>query len=298
MNDIRKVVVVGAGTMGSQIALQTARSGHHSVVLTDADPTQLERAQSQNQALVNRWIEKGRIEPIDGHAILGRVRFISGFEEAVSNADLAIEAVYEDVEVKRDVFKRLDEAVPEHTILASNSSTIVISRLADVTRRPDRCCNMHFFHPVTVMQLCEIVRGPETSDATTEATLAFVRSIDRIPVLIRREIRGFIVNRILVAATEEALRLYEQGYADFKDIDVAVKRGLNWPMGLFELLDFSGIDIYYGTARDRHLAGEGPEPSPTVTERVQAGTLGRKTGKGFYEYDEEGRIIGPEPPER
>jgi len=216
----------------------------------------------------------------------------------VSTADLAIEAVYEDVEVKRDVFKRLDGAAPAHTILASNSSTIVISRLAEVTRRPDRCCNMHFFHPVTVMQLCEIVRGPQTSDATTEAALAFVDSIDRIPVLVRKEIRGFIVNRILVAATEEALRLYEQGYADFKDIDVAVKKGLNWPMGLFELLDFSGIDIYYGTARDRYLAGEGPEPALTVTERIQAGNLGRKTGKGFYEYDEEGRIIAVKSPER
>src|SRR5207302_11469370 len=130
------------------------------------------------------------------------------------------------------------------------------------------CCNLHFFHPVTVMELCEVVRGPETSEQTIEIAMEFVRSIRRVPVLIKKEIHGFIVNRILFAATEEALQLLEGGYASFEDIDTAVKKGLNWPMGPFELLDFSGVDIFYGAMQDRHERDAGPPPRKTLKEKV------------------------------
>jgi 3-hydroxybutyryl-CoA dehydrogenase len=143
---------------------------------------------------------------------------------------------------------------------------------------------MHFFHPVTVMQLCEVVRGPKTSDATVETAMEFVRSIDRIPVLLNKEVWGFIVNRILFAASEEALRLYEGGYAGFEDIDTAVKKGLNWPMGPFELMDFSGLDIYVGAMDDRRKLGEGSSPPALLKEKVARGELGRKSGQGFYSY--------------
>jgi 3-hydroxybutyryl-CoA dehydrogenase len=174
--------------------------------------------------------------------------------------------------------------VRKEAILASNSSTIAISRLADFSHRPEQCCNMHFFHPVTVMQLCEVVRGPKTSDRTIETAMEFVRSIGRIPVLLQKEIWGFIVNRILFAASEEAMRLLEGGHASAEDIDIAVQKGLNWPMGPFHLLDFSGLDIFYGAMKDRHRQGEGGDAPEVLRKLVEAGHLGRKSGKGFFEY--------------
>ena len=196
-----------------------------------------------------------------------------------------IEAVVEDFDAKKVVFDVLGKHAQKDAILASNSSTIAISRLADFTGRPDHCCNMHFFHPVTVMQLCEVVRGPKTSDATVGAAMEFVRSIDRTPVLLQKEIWGFIVNRILFAASEEAMRLLEGGYASAEDIDIAVQKGLNWPMGPFHLLDFSGLDIFYGALKDRHRQGEGKDAPEVLRKLVEAGHLGRKTGKGFFDYE-------------
>ena len=284
MSEVKTVLVVGGGTMGSQIALQAALSGRYQVTLVDADAGQLQRARAQNEKLVARGVEKGRIEEPAGRSALMSIADSTDLEAAGAQADLVIEAVFEDLDVKVDIFKRLDAVAPEHTILASNSSSIAISRLAAATKRPDRCCNMHFFHPVTVMQLCEVVKGPETSDSTIETAMEFVRSINRVPVLIHKEVHGFIVNRVLVAATEEALRLLEGGYASVEDIDLAVKKGLNWPMGPFELLDFSGVDIFYGVLEDRHRLEGGDEPSRTLKEKVDKKELGRKTGKGFYEY--------------
>jgi 3-hydroxybutyryl-CoA dehydrogenase len=282
--ELKRVTVVGAGTMGSQIALQTALSARYDVALVDSSESQLDRARTQNQKLIARSVERGRVDEKKGKAALDRITASADLERAARDADLVIEAVFEDLETKREMFKRVDAVAPKHTILASNSSTIAISRLAEVTGRPDRCCNMHFFHPVTVMQLCEVVRGPQTSDATVDTAMEFVRSIGRIPVLINKEVWGFIVNRILFAASEEALRLYEGGYATFEDIDTAVKKGLNWPMGPFELMDFSGLDIYVGAMEDRRNLGEGSAPPKVLKEKVAAGELGRKSGKGFYEY--------------
>ena len=284
MAEIKQVVVVGAGTMGSQIALQTALSGRYSVRLVDAERRQLERATEQNEKLVARAVERGRLDSEQGRKALAAVESTSDLGKAVQDADLVIEAVFEDFDVKREVFERADRAAPEHAIIASNSSSIAISRLAAATSRPDRCCNMHFFHPVTVMQLCEVVEGPQTSPQTVETAMAFVLSIDRTPVHVRKEIHGFIVNRILFAALEEAVRLYRGGYAGFEDIDTAVRSGLNWPMGPFQLMDFSGIDVIVGVMADRHRLGEGPDADELLKDKVERGELGRKAKKGFYEY--------------
>jgi 3-hydroxybutyryl-CoA dehydrogenase len=284
MHELKRVVVVGAGTMGSQIALQTALSGRHDVTLVDTVPGQLERARAHNRKLLDRSVEKGRLTRDQADAALERIKDEPDLAKAAPKADLVIEAVIEDFDAKKGVFEQLGRDASPDAILASNSSTIAISRLAEFTGRPEQCCNMHFFHPVTVMQLCEVVRGPRTSQATVDSAMEFVRSIGRTPVLLQKEIWGFIVNRILFAASEEAMSLLEGGYASAEDIDTAVQKGLNWPMGPFHLLDFSGLDVFYGAMEDRHRLGDGPEAPEVLRKLVQEGNLGRKTGKGFFEY--------------
>ncbi len=284
MHELKRVLVVGAGTMGSQIALQTALSGRYEVMLVDSVQGQLEKARAQNRRLLDRAVEKGRLAEPAAIKALTTIKDSNDLTTAAATADLVIEAVIEDFDAKKNVFEALGRHAKEDAILASNSSTIAISRLADYTRHPDHCCNMHFFHPVTVMQLCEVVKGPKTSDQTIETAMEFVRSIDRTPVLIQKEIWGFIVNRILFAASEEAIRLLEGGYASAEDIDTAVQKGLNWPMGPFHLLDFSGLDIFYGAMKDRHRQGEGDDAPEVLRKLVEDGHLGRKTGKGFFEY--------------
>lgn len=285
MHELKRVLVVGAGTMGSQIALQTALSGRYDVTLLDTVPGQLDRARAQNQKLLDRSVEKQRLSREAADQALSRIEGSEKLDTAAPAADLVIEAVIEDFDAKKSVFEALSKHAKKDAILASNSSTIAISRLADFTGRPELCCNMHFFHPVTVMQLCEIVRGPKTSQDTIETAMEFVRSIDRTPVLLQKEIWGFIVNRILFAASEEAMRLLEGGYASAEDIDIAVQKGLNWPMGPFHLLDFSGLDILYGAMKDRQAHGEGGEVPQVLKKLVEARHLGRKTGEGFFKYE-------------
>ncbi|HZV52429.1 MAG TPA: 3-hydroxyacyl-CoA dehydrogenase family protein [Candidatus Dormibacteraeota bacterium] len=284
MGRINQVAVVGAGTMGSQIALQTAYSGRYDVNLVDSSPEQLARARAQNERLARRAAEKGRLTAEQAEAALARIQSGTELAAGLADADLVIEAIFEDLEAKRALWKEMGERARPDAVLATNSSTIVISRLADLVPRPERCCNLHFFHPVTVLELCEVVRGPRTDDETVRIAMEFVRSIGRVPVLITKEIHGFVVNRILLAALDEAFHLLEGGYASVEDIDVAVKKGLNWPMGPFELLDFSGLDVFHGIWEDRAGQEGGAGAPATLAEKVRRGELGRKTGRGFYEY--------------
>jgi 3-hydroxybutyryl-CoA dehydrogenase len=286
MAEISDVVVVGAGTMGSQIALQTAYASRRRVTLVDSSGEQLDRAAEQSERLTRRGVERGRLTPEQARDALARIARTADLGPAAAGADLVVEAVFEDLDTKLGVWRELGRRARPDAILASNSSTIAISRLVEGVPHPERCCNMHFFHPVTVMQLCEVVRGPQTSEETVDAAMEFVRSIGRVPVLVNREVHGFIVNRILFAAAEEAFHLLEGGYASVEDIDTAVKRGLNWPMGPFELLDFSGLDVFYGALEDRSRLEGGPGAPRSLREKVDRGELGRKSGRGFYDYSE------------
>lgn len=277
--------MVGGGFMGSQIATQAALHGIE-VRLQDVSAEQLEKSMTANRGHLQRRVDKGRLTPADLEAALARVRTTTDLAEAVRDAEVVIEAVVEDLDVKRQVFSELDELAPPEAVLASNSSTMVISKLAGATGRPDRCANMHFFSPVLVMELCEVVMGPQTSEATAERCLALVREMGRTPVLVRKEIDGFIVNRILHAATQEAYRLLDGGVAEFQDIDTAVEKGLNWPMGPFRLGDFTGLDVTYNARLHIYRTTGDPnyKPSPRLREKVEKGELGRKTGKGWYDY--------------
>ena len=271
--------------MGAQIAQQAALAGIE-VILHDQSREQLAKAAESNRGHVMRRVEKGKLAEAEANAALGRVRTTTDLAEAARDADFVIEAVFEDLGLKRSIFAELDRLAPASAVLASNSSTMGISKIADATSRPDRCVNMHFFYPVLVMDLVEVVRGPMTSDETVESAMAMAREMGRTPVLINKEIDGFIVNRILHAATQEAYRLLDAGVARFEDIDVAVEKGLNWPMGPFRLGDFSGLDVTYN-ARLHMFKTTGDEryrPSAQLEAKVRAGKLGRKTKEGWYKY--------------
>jgi 3-hydroxybutyryl-CoA dehydrogenase len=281
-----RLLVVGAGTMGAQIAQQAALHGID-VALVDVNTEVLQRAMASNRQWLDRRVEKGRLDSAAADAAARGVTAMSDLAAAASGSAWAIEAVVEVPSVKREVFAALDAHLPLDAGIATNSSNIVVSRLADATARPELCCNMHFFHPVLVMDLCEVVRGPQTSDETIASAVAWSRRMGRTPIVVTQEIDGFIVNRILGAASREAFSLLQGGVASAEDIDIAVRKGLNWPMGPFQLADFSGLDTVLTIRRDRmerdHAAGD--VATVAILERmVAAGRLGRKSGRGFYDY--------------
>ena len=280
-----RLAVVGAGSMGAQIAQQAALWGIE-VVLQDKSAAQLRGALESNRGHLMRRVEKGKLGRPEAERAISGVRATTDLSEAAAGADFVIEAVFEDLQLKRSLFAELDRIAPKDAVLASNSSTMGISKIADATSRPERCVNMHFFYPVLVMDLVEVVRGPQTSDSTVERAMALAREIGRTPVLINREIDGFIVNRILHAATQEAYRLLDGGVAGFENIDTAVEKGLNWPMGPFRLGDFSGLDVTYNARLHmyRTTKEERFRPSPQLEAKVKAGKLGRKSGEGWYRY--------------
>jgi 3-hydroxybutyryl-CoA dehydrogenase len=291
---IDKILVVGAGAMGSQIGMVCSLAGYE-VAVQDIDEGMLEKAREQLRDRMSRNVEKGRTKGEEVHAAFDRMSFTTNLEGSASEADYVIEAAVEKLDVKREIFEMLDEAAPEHAILATNSSTIVSSQVADATDRPDRVCNMHFFNPALVIECVEVVRNPETSDATVETTVELTRRIGKTPVVLNKEISGFVANRILGALRDEAIGLHENGIASFKDIDTACKTALGHPMGPFELMDLTGIDVGYYVKMARYEESGDPEdkPAKSVAEKFEKGELGRKTGKGWYEYDEQGQKVSP-----
>lgn len=294
IENVKKILVVGAGAMGSQIGMVCAISGYE-VAVQDIAPDMLERAKKELRSRMNRNVEKERMTQQEVEEAFERMDFTTDLESAAADSDFVIEAATEKLDVKRELFSKMDSLVPDHTILSTNSSTIVGSRIADATSRPDKVCNMHFFNPALVMKCVEVVRGPDTSDATVETTIELTERIGKAPVLLEKEISGFVANRILHALRDEALNLYEGGYASFEDIDVACKTALGHPMGPFELMDLTGIDISYYVRQARYEETKDPSDKPrkSIAEKFERGELGRKSGKGWYEYDEKGRRISP-----
>ncbi|WP_409288034.1 3-hydroxyacyl-CoA dehydrogenase family protein [Peribacillus sp. SCS-37] len=287
--EIAAISVIGAGQMGHQIAMLSALGGYETI-LVDIEEGALEKARSALKGIMSRWLEKGKTSEDALEAAFHRLRFTTSLEEAARPADLIIEAVVEKLDVKAEVFAKLEELAPPHVIFATNSSTIVSSRLAPATKRADKVLNMHFFFPPLVMDLVEVVKNPDTSEDTAQKVMAVCKRMNRTSVLLQKEISGFAANRILGALQREAVYLYEEGIADFKDIDLICRKALNHPIGPFELMDLSGIDVGYYVMQQRfnETGDPGDKPFSCIEEKVKKGELGRKTGKGWYTYSKEG----------
>ena len=285
MSEIKSIGVVGSGAMGSQIAMVCALGGY-SVILHDVSEESLTKAKLSLQGHMDRRIQKGRLTEKEVRDAFSRMMFSSSLED-LQQTDFVIEAIVEKLEAKRELFAKLDQVVPKHAILATNSSTIVSSKIADVTDRPEKVCNVHFFNPALVMELVEVVRGPHTSDETAELAVEVIKKIQKVPVLLKKEISGFIANRILGKLMDEAVYLLENGYADHEEIDLVCTKALNHPIGPFALMDLTGIDVNYFVRMQRYQesGNEADKPAQIVQDKVHKGELGRKTGKGFYTYD-------------
>jgi 3-hydroxybutyryl-CoA dehydrogenase len=276
---IERVLVVGAGQMGGGIAQVVAASGRQ-VSLLDAQPGATDRALEAMERSLAKLAEKGGPQPGE---VLQRVRVLTRIDEA--RADLLIEAVVEDAAVKEEVFRAADAALPSHAILASNTSSIPIGSLAAVTRRPDRVIGMHFFNPVPVLKLVEVIRTQQTSTETAAAIAGLARELGKEPVE-ARDVAGFVSNRILMPFINEAVHALAEGIADAEGIDTVARLGFGHPMGPLALADLIGLDTCVAIMDVIHTGLGDPrfEPAPLLREHVAAGRLGRKSGRGFYPY--------------
>ncbi|MEI5906930.1 3-hydroxyacyl-CoA dehydrogenase family protein [Bacillus spongiae] len=285
ISDIQSISVVGAGQMGHQIAMLSALGGFETT-LQDVDAQVLKKAEGTLHALMDKWEQKGKLSKRERDAAFNRLSFTTNLQKASANADFVVEAVVEKLEIKQEVFAKLDKWTPPHTILATNSSTIVNSLLSSVTSRPEKVVNMHFFFPPLVMDCVEVVMSETTSEETAQLTMAVCEKMNRTGILLKKEISGFVANRILGALQREAVSLYEEGIADFKDIDTICRQALSHPLGPFQIMDLSGIDVGYYVMKQRYKETGDPadQPFASIVEKVQRGDLGRKTGKGWYEY--------------
>lgn len=285
--EIKQVLVVGAGLMGSGIAQVCAQAGVE-VLLHDASAEALARAVKSIEWSVGKFVEKGQLKE-SPEAILGRIT-IAGSISDTPRAELAIEAVFEDLSVKQEIFRNLDAVCGPGTLFASNTSAIPITELAAATRRPQNVLGLHFFSPVPMMQAVEVIRGIATSDATADFGKRFVQKIGKEPIMVNRDLAGFVINRINFPSAIEAMRLVEQGVASVEDIDKGLRLASGRRMGIFETGDMVGLDVTYGAlmAIYRESGDERFFPPLLLRRKVKAGHLGRKTGKGWYEYDAQG----------
>lgn len=283
--DIMKVGVVGAGAMGNGIAQLAAQIGCD-VILRDIKDEFVERGMKNIDKFLSRSVEKGKLEADEKDAILGRIKGTTDMSQ-LEDVDFVIEAVIEDLDLKKSVFKELDELCRPEVILATNTSSMSLTEIASATNRPDKVCGMHFFNPAPLMRLVEVIRGFSTSDEAVAITTDLAKKMGKITVEVKKDSPGFIVNRIMIPHMLEAIKIVEEGIASMEDVDTAVKNGLNYPMGPFELMDLTGIDVCYFVAEYfyKELNKESKWVSPNLLKTmIRANKLGRKTGAGWYNY--------------
>jgi 3-hydroxybutyryl-CoA dehydrogenase len=283
--EIKKIGVVGAGTMGNGIAQAAAQIGCD-VVMRDIQDSFVERGIKSIDKFLAKSVEKGKLQAAEKDKIMGRIKGTTKLSD-LKDMDYVVEAVLEDINLKKQVFKELDELCRPEVILSTNTSSMSITEIAAATKRPDRVCGMHFFNPVPLMKLVEIIRGFATSDQTVAISTDLAKKMGKVTVEVKKDSPGFIVNRIMIPHFIEAIKIVEEGIASIPDVDSAVKNGLNYPMGPFELMDLTGIDIAYFVAEYfyKELNKESKWASPNLLKTmIRANKLGRKTGAGWYNY--------------
>ncbi|MFI6459628.1 3-hydroxyacyl-CoA dehydrogenase family protein [Streptomyces sp. NPDC050528] len=280
----RKLAVIGAGLMGSGIAQVSAQAGWD-VVLRDVTDEALKRGTDGIKASYDKFVSKGKLEAHDADAALGRITATTDLD-AVADADIVVEAVFEKLEVKHEIFRALDKIVREDAVLASNTSAIPITKIAAVTERPERVVGTHFFSPVPMMGLCELVRGYKTSDETLATAREFAESVGKTCIVVNRDVAGFVTTRLISALVVEAAKLYESGVATAEDIDLACKLGFGHAMGPLATADLTGVDILLHATSNIYTESQDEKFAPPELMRrmVDAGDIGRKSGQGFYKH--------------
>ncbi|WKX72640.1 3-hydroxyacyl-CoA dehydrogenase family protein [Streptomyces sp. XD-27] len=280
----KKLAVIGAGLMGSGIAQVSAQAGYD-VILRDVTDEALARGIGGIEASYEKFVSKGKLAADAAEQALARITTTTDLD-AAADADIVVEAVFEKIEVKQEIFRTLDGLVKDETVLASNTSAIPITKIAAATQRPERVVGTHFFSPVPMMQLCELVRGYKTSDETLAAARAFAEGVGKTCIVVNRDVAGFVTTRLISALVVEAAKLYESGVASAEDIDIACKLGFGHAMGPLATTDLTGVDILlhatgniYTETQDEKFA-----PPEIMRRMVDAGDIGRKSGQGFYQY--------------
>jgi 3-hydroxybutyryl-CoA dehydrogenase len=281
----KQLAVIGAGLMGSGIA-QVAAAAGYDVLLRDVDDAAVARGRAAIEESYRKFVAKGRMSADDAEAALARIVGTTQLD-AAAKADIVVEAVFEDIDVKHEVFRVLDRVCGDGVVLATNTSAIPITRIAAVTGRPESVVGTHFFSPVPLMALCELVRGYQTSDATLAAARAFAEAVGKTCVVVNRDVAGFVTTRLIAALTVEAVKLYESGVASAEDIDLACKLGFGHAMGPLATVDLTGVDIMRNASRNIYNESHSDQFAvPELLNRmVTAGALGRKSGQGFYTYE-------------
>jgi 3-hydroxybutyryl-CoA dehydrogenase len=283
--DIKTIGVVGAGSMGSGIAQVAAQAGYN-VVMRDVEEKFVDRALKGIDKFLSKSVEKGKITADDKAATVGRIKGTTKMED-LKDVDFVVEVVFEEMELKKKVFKELDELTRKEVIIATNTSSMSITEIATATQRQDKVVGMHFFNPVPLMRLVEVIRGYSTSDETIKTAMDLARKFKKEPIEVKKDIPCFVVNRLMMPHFIEAIWLLQEGIASPEDIDKAAKLGLNYPMGPFELMDLTGIDIAYHVAEYLHkeMNKELKWVSPRLLkDMIKANRLGMKTGAGWYDY--------------
>jgi 3-hydroxybutyryl-CoA dehydrogenase len=280
----KKLAVVGAGLMGSGIAQVSAQAGWD-VVLRDVTDEALTRGTDGIKRSYDKFVSKGKLEAADAEAALARITTTTDLD-AAADADVVVEAVFENIAVKREIFQTLDVLVKDETVLASNTSAIPITKIAASTSRPERVVGTHFFSPVPMMALCELVRGHRTSDETLAAARQFAESVGKTCIVVNRDVAGFVTTRLISALVVEAAKLQESGVATAEDIDTACKLGFGHAMGPLATADLTGVDILLHASDNIYTESRDPKFAPPESMRrmVDAGDIGRKSGRGYYDH--------------